>query len=635
MLRIVGPVGRGGFVHFVVEDANGDATSVKLYNISSKWSLSQLGKIYRLGSYWVIKEPTIRSVGKGYVILVDSPPDLVRLWPSHPRLITKFKTSPPTTLIFRSPLDHKNKGNALINSSPLDALEHYNLAIDNLTSLATHSTQHDPALLATLYSNRAAARLKLGQPGRALRDCAIAFELPDVSAALAAKLRFRAASACYAMERYGQAQEHLDRVAELAPNDPAAASLRGRVEARQVEVQTGVYDWRALYLKSEAGESLDVACYTNPALSTTAIAGKGRGVVATSAIERGELLFVQRPLASGEPVDKAPRITMALNPWNKRYDGPGRVEVVAKLVDRWTDQVEDRAEIGALWAGSELGRLGEGDQQLEGGASVSRFEAIADLNSFRPHPLTATLSHDPVAELNTPCALYGLPSLVNHGCIANVAYSFVGDVMFARAQAAIAPGAELVLPYGTDQKDLDDRRQALAKYGFECACELCPADERDGPSRRRQRQDLAKQVDGAMEAAVAGGPGDARRQLVRLRDLVGALEGCHSPSRAGLRPLMYSARRLLAAALFGAGQAQDSFKAEADVLRDLGAQFAGSDLARLRMVRAPRVGYDEGVMVALEVAAKWEAVGRRDASRYVCLRVLPNANTSRRADGIG
>jgi len=560
-----------------------------------------------------LKDPTIRSSSRGFLIRVDSPPDLVRLWPSHHWLRTAFLSPPPIQIAQLSSLDHKAKGNAcLAQSRPLDALEHYSLALDALDP----ATDPAPALRATLLSNRAAVHLKLGSPGCALRDCEAALGQAGVTDALRGKVLYRAGLACYEMERYGAAAGHLDEVAELAPGDPAAGALYKRVASRMKEELSGMYDWRALYSQSVAGAAIDAASYVSPAASVAEVEGKHRALVATAPLEPGELLFVQRPLASGRADKAGLSVVAGANLWTDSLDPPGVGHVVADLLERWVDREDQRDEIGRLWAGESKRWLNGCDG--EAGVDVTRLEGIATFNCFHPESLADTASSDRDAEADSnvyaPSALYLLPSYMNHACVGNVSYSFLGDVIFARARLAIAPGDELVDSYVDGSDELDARRPKLRKHGFVCACVLCAMDELDGLVRRRRRFELGEEVDQLADRVRQLPEASAARHIGTIRRLVGALEECHHPTRSQLRPAVYPARRLLAQTLSDCGQHAEAIAEEVEALKALGAQFGGDDLAGLKLVAVPRAGDANAVLSALFVAKQWNELGNNQAS---------------------
>lgn len=112
----------------------------------------------------------------------------------------------------------KKEGNAAFSKGAYQAaIESYTAAID---------LWMEDADRATLYSNRAAARMKLDAPDRALPDA----ERACVLAPGYAKAHFRKAQSLVALRRNPEALAALDTVLQLAPGDSAALELRATLQ---------------------------------------------------------------------------------------------------------------------------------------------------------------------------------------------------------------------------------------------------------------------------------------------------------------------------------------------------------------------------------------------------------------------
>ena len=176
-----------------------------------------------------IKEPLLRESASGFLVRVDSPPDLVRLYPSSP-LLCSIRWVPPPRGAPKpvSALQNKELGNALFARRQYRAaLEPYSLALD----LAPSSP-----LSLTLRANRAATFLHLGRPGAALIDCTTALADPTLPAPLARKVLFRTASAHYGLGQFPAANDRLEQLLALHPDDADALDLQrqiGRASCRE------------------------------------------------------------------------------------------------------------------------------------------------------------------------------------------------------------------------------------------------------------------------------------------------------------------------------------------------------------------------------------------------------------------
>ena len=197
------------------------------------------------------------------------------------------RDSPPS----RTSLEYKDDGNRLFALRKWRAaLEPYSLGLDL-----------EPAgrLSGILRSNRAATHLKLGQPGAALRDCMAALADASLEPTLRHKVLFRAANAEYRLQRFSEANLRLESLLVLHPEDADAMDLYRRTQVRLVEATRGEYDWPFLFDAASKVPELDLANFTADGIETVEIPGRGRGLVATREIRRGELLLVAQPFGIG------------------------------------------------------------------------------------------------------------------------------------------------------------------------------------------------------------------------------------------------------------------------------------------------------------------------------------------------
>ena len=119
--------------------------------------------------------------------------------------------SPPSATTDTAQL--KKQGNDAFKAGRnAEAIDRYTRAIDLWV---------EPAERAVLYTNRSAARLKLGEAAKALADAEKALTFNPTYA----KAHFRAASALRLLKRPSEAEDRLQCVLALAPNDTAAKQL--------------------------------------------------------------------------------------------------------------------------------------------------------------------------------------------------------------------------------------------------------------------------------------------------------------------------------------------------------------------------------------------------------------------------
>ena len=386
-------------------------------------------------------EPWLKEGRDGYFIRIDSPSDL-HIWPEVHRIPQAFRTH-------RSLEQYRKSGSvAFIAKRCAEAASACYEA-----GLFHYSDSGEESVLSVMRLNAAAAYLAIGMPGHALAHAQAA--LPqDLSATQRQKRLYREALSLYRLQRYEDCVAALVSCSSDAGPEPLA--LLQRAHRRLHEVQTGRYDWQALYASPPKADDEDVAEYCGP-VETRHFKGKGRGLISTRAINTGELLLVAQSLALVHP-DKGRRsLTLGLNLVSESLDTYTQVEVVGRLIDRAADDGNLAYRLANLYAGSEDGFAeptlpGSAPSRAAFGTGIDagRLEGICTFNSFKPECITrgfeASDEHEDLEEqhLHSSSALYHLPSMINHACIGNASFVFFGDVLVVRACRNMEAGTEVL-----------------------------------------------------------------------------------------------------------------------------------------------------------------------------------------------
>ncbi|MCO5553901.1 hypothetical protein L7F22_007427 [Adiantum nelumboides] len=102
---------------------------------------------------------------------------------------------------------------------------------------------------------------------------------------------------------------------------------------------------------------------------------------------------------------------------------------------------------------------------------------IVRLNAFGPHHFCQLLARHEYAskfvDAKSYLGLWFLPSFINHSCVSNASRLVVGEAMFVHAARDIDEGDEITLPYIDTLVPLKQRRYAMKRWGFCCACKRC------------------------------------------------------------------------------------------------------------------------------------------------------------------
>jgi SET domain-containing protein len=88
-------------------------------------------------------------------------------------------------------------------------------------------------------------------------------------------------------------------------------------------------------------------------------------------------------------------------------------------------------------------------------------------------------------------ALYSLVCMMNHSCRPGCEATYPEDgrgAVVARVTALrdLGAGEELCMAYVLEADPLEERREQLRHYGFECTCEKCREEHLSDPSGHRQ-----------------------------------------------------------------------------------------------------------------------------------------------------
>lgn len=592
-----------------------------------------------------IKEPFIRSNRDAHYLRIESPSDIIRLFPKSP-ILRSFPTfTSKHSLSGRSVEDCKAVGNKAFQAQRWHvAREAYTWALALLPS-RTSATEDasKTTLYATLLSNLALTNLKLSLPSSAKRHCTSALSLfpssvyTSPSQPIETKLLYRLSLAYYALQDYSQCISTLTPLvpSSSTPNAEASALL-DRARSRLLEQSQATYDFPSLFRQAQAspGVDLDVADhFALDAIEVKEIKGKGRGLVAKRKIRRGEVLIVCKPLAwagvigsnegkgKGKEVDKEKKMQylVGVNLLTKTPDPWAIIETVAELAWRAAHDEEGLDEATeSQWAGNEMGRSEDGEPAA---SDSSRLEGVVTFNGFYIEDLassnagnSATSNDDHEEEedrFNAPTALYPrLPSMLNHSCLPNTSYTFISNLFILRARTQIDEGEELVDSYVNSLESLEEREEKLSKHGFVCRCELCEEERGVGSSTRRRREQLVERIQQS-----ASGEGTNIETLKRL-DLELEQTWKSGGSACQVRPALYPATRQLAQVYADRGDHDSAVKAEMEGLRALGADIErDTATGHVRLLSPPLVGDTNAVLSALWISKTLKVAGQHSRSR--------------------
>ncbi|KIM83617.1 hypothetical protein PILCRDRAFT_431027 [Piloderma croceum F 1598] len=496
-------------VELSIEDTNGDVVLLTLYNLPGLFLANHevLEAHFPIGTVLAIREPWMKFPSAGSqqnsIIRVDSPSDILILEPSNPIIQDiRWKTTPTIYRHkFTTAEEWKGQGN-----------KYFEGGLFVPAALAwSRGLELNPSLHA-LRLNRSQAYIKLEWFSAALADAVHVLEAGTSVVSNTTKASYRAASAEYGLERYGDALARLDTLDE----DDAISVLKARCRGRIHETRTGDYEWITMF---HAGQltvpHLDVAQFVNPAVNVAVIPtrGGGRGIRSMRDIKTGDLLVVAKPLASVFPSELPKNVVVfGTNFSTRRSDKTTAIALITRVITRMHGCPEESDMIYHLYCGSTFPppppsyppQISENAVPItplswKGDLDVAMIDGVVSYNAFSPNCVKTvspdTLkSGDQSPEMETPSAIYGLPSLFNHSCHPNAVWRCFGDVMVIRARETIPRGSKITLAYtlGDTYVARDEKLKSILQA--KCDCALCSSDRADGEEACRRREQLVEEL---------------------------------------------------------------------------------------------------------------------------------------------
>ena len=329
-------------VRTVVEDPEGNVDIFSLYNYALERHHSD---ILPAGIILVLKEPYYKiSASGGAMLRCDHPQNIVQLDADDP-LVQKFrwKSGLPNPMgESKKPLsfdEYRLKGNDLFKAGKFyDAVATYTRGLASISS-GTNTT--------ILRLNRAAALLKLEHYEAAIDDCRKILELDAQNE----KALYRAAKAFYALGEYDQAWVKMQLYARVTANREEAENELKSVRDRLNETQSGTYDWNIMIAEAKKSSTprVDHASYIGPVRIANISNERGRGLVLTHDVRKGELLLCSKAFQVCYPTEAG--LVTYINMETKLSDKGAQGMLAQKTVQRLMNNPSLARSFFDLYAG--------------------------------------------------------------------------------------------------------------------------------------------------------------------------------------------------------------------------------------------------------------------------------------------
>ncbi|KAK4693365.1 hypothetical protein P7C71_g4019, partial [Lecanoromycetidae sp. Uapishka_2] len=415
-----------------------------------------------------------------------------------------------------------------------------------------------PSEACVLLLHRSHARLQLCAFDAAHADTKAALKLPPACNTLGSESEkgwFQAAQAMYGLRRFKDSNQYLmilrsryEKQGTTIETPRCQVELPGRSEVvakglrcqTRLKEQEGSIDFANMLREAEEtypNPYLDRADYVGPIeIRPCPNPDHGRGLFTTKEVKAGDLLLCEKAFAAAfanpqgsDPNDEdAARLQAAAlaNPEgsnpndedaaglraaafaNPEGSGPNdeelarlRAELATKTFVKLHRNPSLQKEFMDLYPGPDAvedvdGKTGVAEVDDAAVHNRIKYNAFAfPLLSHATHVLTAS---DPYAPslLNSTSSrgIWLRASYINHSCYPLVRRSFIGDMMIFRAQADIPANTELKFGYISGMEPLEERQKILKKYGFECRCQICEAEEATSHKKLKRRDAITKDI---------------------------------------------------------------------------------------------------------------------------------------------
>ena len=443
-----------------------------------------------LGSEFLVKEPYYTLSNQGELtIRIDHPSDLVISSFNHDPEAWR-NTSRDAGPAAKTAMQCKEEGNeALLKRDYAKAHIHYTEGLKLI--FENGGGEENDTLRRHIHRNRSHVNLLLRRFDEAKSDAlsSLTHGEEENQNPLTAKAYFRAGSAAYSLGNFAEAKKYFEEQEKLEPgNEYAVLNLR-RIKLRLQEETSASYNMNKIIgaLLKTHGRA-DVANYVGPT-EIKKSPGAGRGLFAIRDIEPNEIILCEKAfcVVRGREPGAFSALTCDLRDGAKIRVFPAGLHraVVQKLLDN-PSQAEKVLDLFGDYQG-----LGNKLSVCDGKPVIDTFQLhdIVQRNAFG-------LGQDEDEDVsNASTGLWVQISYTNHSCVPNAKKEYVGDLIVLRATGRIAAGEEITHSYD-ESSDYAARTAALDKtWGFKCRCALCAAEEADGPSVRKKRQELEHEAD--------------------------------------------------------------------------------------------------------------------------------------------
>ena len=496
LCRIIGPAVRLTSIALLIEDEDGNAMRLGVYNyVSSSTPLQQVQALFSLGTIWRILHPFLKEASDGDLVIRVDDPQLLQARDAAEWGQSQPGTQAPLAVAVASTAEEcKEAGNAAYGRGEWTA------SIDQFTRGL--SLQPNAALRLALLSNRAAAFLGAERFLDAEQDALLVLS----EDATHQKAIYRLLLAIAGQGDWTRAKAEKDRMLATTLQHYSVSKdvrlLMADLDRAHEEATEGKFDLRMMWeqtkrLQAAQGKSSPSrplhlprhATFISPLVSFGVdVPGCGRGVVARAVLQAGALLCACPAVAIGASDERSFGLHVSTM---RTLNTKSQQELVGEVMRKAIAHSDVKRRLSTLYAGSHAA-----DQPSSAAFDIDRVTRIVAHNSFNADLL---LPNDaPPAGVSLPryaalldemrcsrrkkfdkCSgLWLEPSLFNHSCAPNCHKVLLADWMFVYALRDVASGEECTISYVPVDQSGKERRATLKQaWEFDCRCQRCQREE--------------------------------------------------------------------------------------------------------------------------------------------------------------
>ena len=488
--------------HMIVEDVNGSALRISIYNLLSpallpgtvSWALT-------VGDVFAIVEPFYKVTRDGEKTIRCDNPSHFSLRSKDDKCLAGVSWAMGETAPEQADFVEELASKSSMERLAREGKRHFKekrfveSAKRYRESLLLCETSEDRF---SILSNLCECMIRLGHYRLALRHAQHACKLREESS----KARERRAKVFLNLSMLEEALRDAGEAVRLCPSSRSAKALKAMLEQRfpSVEPKPSSYDFADILEKAEALRGnkpqygLLLPDYIGPE-DIRESPGRGRGLFATRRIPAGELIIAEKALGAvyrGEVLDLAGGVPELFLDIDTSNSGRAHSQVDTELTWRLMQASCENCVLASAVNKLHGGRQGDASENTPASCASCDGDAVDVLHTegvIRHNAFGVDNLEEASRARNTGGAaecyvkgsdkgLWNMASFFNHSCMSTCNWFTILDFVFVCASRDVDQGEELTISYMDKLSPYSERQKVCESFGFQCKCEYCQREKR-------------------------------------------------------------------------------------------------------------------------------------------------------------